>query len=143
MTYVVNESYIRCKAVDCVDVCPVDCFYEGQNMLVIHPDECIDCGVCGAAKKEAPPGNWAYRTCARGRWGARPASAHLKDSRGNTPATEGLQAALPPGGWKDELGWSENTSVFPGVVKADVAQDLRWRDAQSTRNRRRGDRMTG
>ena len=31
---------------DCVEVCPVDCFYEGENMLVIHPDECIDCGVC-------------------------------------------------------------------------------------------------
>ena len=46
MTYVVNESCIRCKFMDCVEVCPVDCFYEGENMLVIHPDECIDCGVC-------------------------------------------------------------------------------------------------
>ena len=46
MTYVVNESCIRCKIMDCVEVCPVDCFYEGENMLVIHPDECIDCGVC-------------------------------------------------------------------------------------------------
>ena len=46
MTYVVNESCIRCKTMDCVEVCPVDCFYEGENMLVIHPDECIDCGVC-------------------------------------------------------------------------------------------------
>ena len=46
MTFVVNESCIRCKIMDCVDVCPVDCFYEGENMLVIHPDECIDCGVC-------------------------------------------------------------------------------------------------
>ena len=46
MTYVVNENCIRCKTMDCVDVCPVDCFYEGENMLVIHPDECIDCGVC-------------------------------------------------------------------------------------------------
>ena len=46
MTYVVNESCIRCKTMDCVAVCPVDCFYEGENMLVIHPDECIDCGVC-------------------------------------------------------------------------------------------------
>ncbi len=44
MTYAVNESCIRCKTMDCVDVCPVDCFYEGENMLVIHPDECIDCG---------------------------------------------------------------------------------------------------
>ncbi len=46
MTYIVNDACIRCKYTDCVDVCPVDCFYEGPNMLVIHPDECIDCGVC-------------------------------------------------------------------------------------------------
>src|ERR1700743_2605395 len=46
MTYVVNESCIKCKLMDCVEICPVDCFYEGENMLVIHPDECIDCGVC-------------------------------------------------------------------------------------------------
>lgn len=46
MTYVVTEDCIRCKHMDCVEVCPVDCFYEGENMLVIHPEECIDCGVC-------------------------------------------------------------------------------------------------
>ena len=46
MTYIVNDKCIRCKFKDCVDVCPVDCFYEGENMLVINPDECIDCGVC-------------------------------------------------------------------------------------------------
>ena len=46
MTYVVTENCIRCKYMDCVEVCPVDCFYEGGNMLVINPDECIDCGVC-------------------------------------------------------------------------------------------------
>ena len=46
MTYVVLESCIKCKYLDCVEVCPVDCFYEGENMIVIHPDECIDCGVC-------------------------------------------------------------------------------------------------
>ena len=46
MTYVVNDNCIRCKYMDCVEVCPVDCFYVGENMLVIHPDECIDCGVC-------------------------------------------------------------------------------------------------
>ena len=46
MTYVVTEACIKCKFTDCVEVCPVDCFYEGANMLVIHPDECIDCGVC-------------------------------------------------------------------------------------------------
>ena len=46
MTYIVNENCIKCKLTDCVEVCPVDCFYEGENMLVIKPDECIDCGVC-------------------------------------------------------------------------------------------------
>lgn len=46
MTYIVNDACIRCKYTDCVSVCPVDCFYEGENMLVINPDECIDCGVC-------------------------------------------------------------------------------------------------
>ena len=43
MTYLVNDKCIKCKLMDCVDVCPVDCFYEGKNMLVIKPDECIDC----------------------------------------------------------------------------------------------------
>lgn len=46
MPYVVTDKCIRCKYMDCVEVCPVDCFYEGKNMLVINPDECIDCGVC-------------------------------------------------------------------------------------------------
>jgi ferredoxin len=46
MTFVVTDACVRCKYTDCVEVCPVDCFYEGENMLVIHPDECIDCGVC-------------------------------------------------------------------------------------------------
>ena len=48
MTYVVTESCIKCKYTDCVDVCPVDCFREGPNMLVIEPDECIDCTLCVA-----------------------------------------------------------------------------------------------
>ena len=46
MTHIVLQSCIRCKYTDCVDVCPVDCFREGPNMLVIDPDECIDCAVC-------------------------------------------------------------------------------------------------
>lgn len=46
MTYVVTESCIKCKFTDCVDVCPVDCFHEGPNFLVIDPDECIDCTLC-------------------------------------------------------------------------------------------------
>ena len=46
MTFIVGENCIKCKFTDCVEVCPVDCFYEGPNFLVIHPDECIDCALC-------------------------------------------------------------------------------------------------
>ena len=46
MTFVVTENCIKCKYTDCVEVCPVDCFYEGPNFLVINPDECIDCALC-------------------------------------------------------------------------------------------------
>ncbi|ORE92389.1 ferredoxin FdxA [Acuticoccus yangtzensis] len=62
MTYIVGDACIKCKYTDCVEVCPVDCFYEGENMLVIHPDECIDCGVCepecpiDAIKPDTEPG---------------------------------------------------------------------------------------
>ncbi|MCZ7599779.1 MAG: ferredoxin family protein [Gammaproteobacteria bacterium] len=46
MTYVVGEACIKCKYTDCVEVCPVDCFHEGPNFLVIDPEECIDCSLC-------------------------------------------------------------------------------------------------
>lgn len=46
MTFLVTDSCIRCKYTDCVEVCPVDCFYEGPNFLVINPEECIDCALC-------------------------------------------------------------------------------------------------
>lgn len=46
MTYVVTDECVKCKYTTCVEVCPVDCFYEGELMLVINPEECIDCGVC-------------------------------------------------------------------------------------------------
>ena len=57
MTFIVTDNCIKCKYMDCVEVCPVDCFYEGENMLVIHPDECIDCGVCEpeCPAKPSPP----------------------------------------------------------------------------------------
>ena len=66
MTYVVTDACIMCKYTDCVEVCPVDCFYEGENFLAIKPDECIDCGVCepecpiDAIKPdtEDPDGKW-------------------------------------------------------------------------------------
>jgi ferredoxin len=62
MTYVVIEACIKCKYMDCIEVCPVDCFYEGENMLVIDPEVCIDCGVCEpecpveAIKADTEPG---------------------------------------------------------------------------------------
>ena len=46
MAYIVADPCVKCKYTDCVAVCPVECFYEGKNSLVIHPDECIDCGAC-------------------------------------------------------------------------------------------------
>ena len=66
MTYVVTDNCIKCKYMDCVEVCPVDCFYAGENILVINADECIDCGVCEpecpaeAIKPDTEPGleNW-------------------------------------------------------------------------------------
>ena len=68
MTYVVTESCIKCKYTDCVDVCPVDCFREGPNCLVIDPDECIDCTLCVAecpveaiyAEDDVPEGQRAF-----------------------------------------------------------------------------------
>ncbi|MFC1751034.1 ferredoxin FdxA [Pseudomonadota bacterium] len=53
MTYVVGDNCIKCKYTDCVEVCPVDCFHEGPNFLVIDPDECIDCTLC---EPECPAG---------------------------------------------------------------------------------------
>ena len=46
MAFIVTESCIKCKHTNCVEVCPVDCFYEGPSFLVIHPEECIDCALC-------------------------------------------------------------------------------------------------
>ncbi len=46
MAFYVTENCIKCKHTDCVEVCPVDCFYEGSNFLAINPDECIDCALC-------------------------------------------------------------------------------------------------
>ena len=53
MTYLVDDKCIKCRFTDCVEVCPVDCFYLGENSIAINPDECIDCGVC---EPECPAG---------------------------------------------------------------------------------------
>ena len=54
MTFVVSDACIKCKHTDCVEVCPVDCFYEGPNFLVINPDECIDCALCEPSVQWTP-----------------------------------------------------------------------------------------
>lgn len=66
MAYIVGDPCVKCKYTDCVAVCPVDCFYEGENTLVIHPDECIDCGACepecpttAIYEESALPESWA------------------------------------------------------------------------------------
>ena len=69
MTFVVTENCIKCKYMDCVEVCPVDCFHEGPNMLVIDPDECIDCTLCEPecpaeaifSEEELPDGQQAFK----------------------------------------------------------------------------------
>tara|TARA_B100000029_G_scaffold67484_1_gene60155 strand:+ start:645 stop:986 length:342 start_codon:yes stop_codon:yes gene_type:complete len=69
MTYIVKDECIKCKLMDCVDVCPVDCFYEGENMLVIHPEECIDCGVCEPeCPVDAIVADHAYEEEDKGKW---------------------------------------------------------------------------
>ena len=65
MTHVVTESCIRCRYTDCVDVCPVDCFREGDVMLVIDPEICIDCGVC---EPECPVGAIVAESAATITW---------------------------------------------------------------------------
>jgi ferredoxin len=68
VTFIVTENCIKCKYMDCVEVCPVDCFHEGPNMLVIDPDECIDCTLCEPecpvdaiyADDEVPDGQEAF-----------------------------------------------------------------------------------
>ena len=65
MTYIVIENCNACKYTDCVVVCPVECFYEGESMLYIHPDECIDCAACEPVcpvtaifAEDDTPGEW-------------------------------------------------------------------------------------
>jgi ferredoxin len=69
MPYVVAQPCIHCKYTDCVEVCPVDCFYEGPNFLAIHPDECIDCNACvptcpveAIYADDELPAEWAHYT---------------------------------------------------------------------------------
>ena len=117
MTYVVTESCIRCKYTDCVDVCPVDCFREGPNFLVIDPDECIDCTLCVAecpveaifAEDDVPPDQESFKAINAELskvWKPiierKPAPADADRMR-NVPGMAG-PAIDPPSAWKPRSG---------------------------------------
>lgn len=98
MTHVVTESCIKCKYTDCVDVCPVDCFREGPNFLVIDPDECIDCAVCIPecpvnaiyAEEDVPADQQSF------------IKLNVELSKGNWPSITRMKEHLPDAdNWKD------------------------------------------
>ena len=105
MTHVVSENCIKCKYTDCVDVCPVDCFVAGPNMLVINPAACIDCAVCVPqcpanaifAEEDMPPAELAFIKI----------NADLTNAKGWKPITK-RKAALP-----DADAWNGQ----PGKIK--------------------------
>ena len=99
MTFVVTEACIKCKYTDCVEVCPVDCFHEGPNMLVIDPEECIDCGACVPA-------------C--------PVAA-IYDSHDSTPAS---QKGLIPANDVYRNGDADTIAKAEAIVAAHVAEDF-------------------
>jgi ferredoxin len=147
MTYVVTENCIKCKYLDCVEVCPVDCFYEGENMLVIHPDECIDCGVCEpecpaeAIKPDTEPGlekwlelnaeyakNWPNITVKRDpppdakEWDGKEGKFQYFSPQGGQGQR---RSAAPPRAFTNCVNWSpemrRNTAF--GAVKALISEE--------------------
>ena len=118
MAYIVADPCVKCKYTDCVAVCPVDCFYEGKNMLVIHPDECIDCGACEpecpttAIFEEADlPDKWEVYT---------PINAFFSGSlEGAKPDTEGWPQQLIDG--QDNAPWKNIVEQMDPLPTADDA----------------------
>ena len=110
MPYVVAEPCIQCKYTDCVEVCPVDCFYEGANMIVIHPDECIDCGAC---MPECPTEAIFLDTALPGKW-----RKFIKLNERFSRAWPNLAAKKPPledaDQWKGVAKKLKNLSERPG-----------------------------
>jgi ferredoxin len=100
MAYVVTDACVRCKYTDCVSVCPVDCFYEGENMLVIAPDECIDCGVCepecpaDAIHAEADPAARPWLDLNRKYAALWPVITDRRDPPGDADAFKGVAGKL-------------------------------------------------
>src|SRR6202050_4207599 len=102
MAFVVTESCIKCKYMDCVEVCPVDCFHEGPNFLVIDPEECIDCTLCEPecpveaifSEEEIPAGQGTFKA-----WNADlakkgPVIAEMKDAPADAKDWEGKSGKL-------------------------------------------------
>ena len=105
MAHVVAEPCINCKYTEGVAVCPVDCFYEGANTLIIHPDECIDCGACvpvcpttAIYAEDDLPAKWKeFADIAQQNAGAWPNISEKKDAMPGADAnakTEGKRAKL-------------------------------------------------
>ena len=112
MTYVVTENCIRCKYMDCVEVCPVDCFYVGENMLMIHPDECIDCGVCEPeCPAEAIVPDSDDRAAAWAEQNRVFAAQWPNITRKGTPPVDADE-------WKDKPGKAALFSAEPGQARA-------------------------
>ncbi len=121
MTYVVTDACIRCKYMDCVEVCPVDCFYEGENMLVINPSECIDCGVC-------EPNARPRRSCPIPTRTRRPGSRLNKTYSEEWPnITQKGDQPADADAHKGELTSSRNISRPIPERAAEPARDLRSR----------------
>ena len=140
MTFVVTENCIKCKYMDCVEVCPVDCFHEGPNFLVIDPDECIDCTLCEPecpveaifSEEELPAGQEQFT---RTQQGTRPQVAgNYREGRSARPMPRNGR-----GNQKSSSSWSaEPTTSFllsdlrccDQLARRQVARDVvaRWRE---------------
>jgi ferredoxin len=121
MAYVVADPCIKCKYTDCVAVCPVECFYEGKNSLVIHPDECIDCGAC---EPECPTTAIFEESALPDKWKA------FKDINAVLSGAKSMGEA-DHGGWPQKLvtalesssfeTWPTITATKPALPEADAA----------------------
>ena len=103
MPFVVTENCIKCKYTDCVEVCPVDCFHEGPNFLVIDPDECIDCTLCEPEcpinaiypEDDVPAGQEAFVALNAELSKAWPVITAMKDAPADAKEWEGVPDKLP------------------------------------------------
>ena len=133
MTYIVTDNCIRCKYMDCVEVCPVDCFYEGETMLVIHPDECIDCGVCEPPQPGYQPGYQPSGT---------PATVLGPNT---SPATRGpsfqVPGARPLGGENRAANANAPAAAAATVSYTVQSGDSLWKIAARRYGARNADRM--